>query len=78
MKKNVSFEEAIAELEDIVRKLESGGLSLDESLVAFEDAVKLVKLCNAKIEAAEQKVRVLIEGADGTVSDMPFDSTDAT
>ena len=78
MKKNLSFADALAELEDIVRRLESGGLSLDDSLVAFEDAVKLVKLCNSKIESAEQKVRLLVEGADGAVTDKPFDTADAT
>ncbi|MBO5879620.1 MAG: exodeoxyribonuclease VII small subunit [Clostridia bacterium] len=74
----MSFEEAFSQLEDIVKKLEGGGLSLDESLEAFEKAVKLVKLCNEKIEKAEAKVKILVEGADGSVTDAPFDVTDAT
>ena len=74
----MSFEEAFSQLEDIVKKLEGGGLSLDESLEAFEKAVKLVKFCNEKIEKAEAKVKILIEGADGSVTDAPFDVTDAT
>ena len=61
-----------------VKRLEDGGISLDESLSAFEEAVKLVKYCNEKIEAAEQKVKVLVEGANGVVSDAPFDADDAT
>ena len=73
MKENINFEDAMLELEAIVRRLEAGSLSLDESLAAFENAVGLVKLCNEKLSAAEQKVRILTEGADGAVSDKPFD-----
>ena len=78
MKKTLTFEEAMLSLEDIVKKLENGGLSLDESLKSFEEAVSLVKFCNEKIEAAEQKVKMLIEKSDGTVTDVPFDVDDAT
>jgi exodeoxyribonuclease VII small subunit len=76
MKKNINFEEAMSSLEEIVKKLESGTLTLDESISEFENAVKLVKICNEKLEAAEQRVRILTEGQDGTVTDMPFDSSD--
>ena len=72
MKKNIKFEEAILQLEDTVKKLESNSFTLDESLTAFEEAIKLVKLCNAKLEEAESKVRILTEGKDGTVTDLPF------
>lgn len=73
MKKNISFEEAMINLEEAIARLEGGTLSLDESLKTFEDAVALVKVCNEKITSAEQKVKMLIEGADGTVYDVPFD-----
>lgn len=76
MKKTLSFEEAMLSLEDTVRMLENGGLSLEESLKAFENAVKLVKFCNEKLEAAEQKVKILVENADGSVTDAPFDTDD--
>ena len=72
MKKNMKFEEAILALEDIVKKLESGSISLDESLSSFEEAVSLVKFCNEKLENAEQKVRILLEGTDGEITDKPF------
>lgn len=78
MKKTMTFEEAMLSLEDIVKKLESGGLSLDESLSSFEEAVKLVRFCNDKLESAEQRVRILVEGEDGSVTDAPFDTSDAT
>ena len=73
MKKNMKFEDAMLLLEDIVKMLENGSLSLDESLEKFEEAVALVKFCNEKLESAEQKVRILTEAMDGTVSDAPFD-----
>ena len=73
MKKDIKFEEAMQQLEDIVRKLESGSLSLDESLSSFEEAVGLVKLCNERLENAEQKVRILTTGAGGEITDLPFD-----
>ena len=76
MPKEKNFEEAFSSLENIVEKMESGELSLDESLAAFEEAIKLVKFCNSELEQAEQKVRVLTEGSDGVISDKPFVKTD--
>ena len=72
----INFEEAIAGLEAQVRRLEGGNMTLDESITAFEEAVKLVKICNERLENAERRVRILVEGADGTVSDATFDSED--
>ena len=65
--KEISFEEALIKLEEEVRRLESGNMSLDESISSFEKAVKLVKICNEKLETAERRVRILTEKADGTV-----------
>ena len=72
MNRNIKFEDAIASLDDAVRLLESGSLSLDESLEKYEEAIKYVRICSEKLEKAEQKVKILIEGADGTVTDAPF------
>ncbi len=60
----MSFEDAIAELESIVDKLEKGQLSLDESLALFEKGIKLVRECNDKLKNARQKVEKLIEEND--------------
>lgn len=68
----INFEEAIKKLEDEVKRLENGNMSLDESIASFEEAVKLVKICNEKLETAERKVAILTEMSDGTVTDMPF------
>ena len=72
MKKNLTFEEAMAELEAAVSRLEGGSLSLDESLVQFESAVKLIKYCNDKSSEAEQKVKILLKDADG-MKEEPFE-----
>ena len=70
----INFEEALKKLEGEVKKLEGGNMTLDESISAFEEAVKLVKICNEKLENAERRVRLLTEKADGTVTDIPFDT----
>ena len=68
----INFEEAMGELELSVKRLEAGNMSLDDSLLEFEKAIKLVKTCNERLENAEQKVRMLTESLDGTVTDVPF------
>ncbi|MBR2431842.1 MAG: exodeoxyribonuclease VII small subunit [Clostridia bacterium] len=75
MSKKITFEEAMKKLEDSVSRLESGELSLDASIEEFEECVKLIGLCEKKLSDAKQKVRILIESEDGTVTDRPF-STD--
>ena len=69
----MTFEVAIARLEEIVRTLEGGNAPLDESLSLVEEGVALVKLCNSRLDGAEQKVKMLTFGEDGSVSeqDMP-------
>ncbi len=74
--KDMNFEEAMTKLEGEVRRLEAGNMSLDQSISAFEEAVKLVKVCNEKLENAERRVRILTEAADGSITDLPFDSSD--
>ncbi len=63
---DMTFEAAIARLEEIVRMLEGGSAPLDQSLAMFEEGVALVKLCNARLDTAEQKVKILTAGPDGT------------
>ena len=72
MKKTQTFEEAMSELENSISRLESGSLSLDDSLLEFENAVRLIKFCNEKISTAEQKVKILLENNDGVISDKDF------
>ncbi len=63
-----TFEEAITQLGDIVRKLDTGSTSLDEAMELFEKGIKLTKECNKMLDEAEQKVNILIKNADGSVS----------
>ena len=72
MSKELKFEEAISKLEDAVRLLEGGTLSLDESIEKYEEALKNVRVCNKTLEKAEQKVKILTESKDGSISDHPF------
>ncbi len=72
MKKEYTFEASLDELEQILHKLEGSDLSLNESLEAYEKAMQLVKVASEKIEKAEQRVKILTKGADGTITDMPF------
>lgn len=57
----LTFEEALARLEKIVRSLEEGNVPLDNSLALFEEGTKLVRFCSEKIDAAEQKIKILTE-----------------
>jgi exodeoxyribonuclease VII small subunit len=57
----LSFEDALTKLENNVRTLEVGELSLEESIKIFEEGMKLSKLCSAKLDDAEAKIEVLLE-----------------
>lgn len=71
-KQEMTFESAIARLEEIVRILEGGQAQLDSALSMFEEGVALVKLCNSRLDSAEQKVKMITLGENGelTESDM--------
>jgi exodeoxyribonuclease VII small subunit len=61
----MSFEKKLTRLEEIVQKMESGELSLDDSLKLFEEGVKLSRDCNKELAEAEQKVQKLV-GVDAS------------
>ncbi len=70
-KKELSFEKAMERLEEIVESLESGGCPLEESLKLFEEGVKLVKLCNSKLESVEGSIKKLAN-IDGEMIEEDF------
>jgi len=70
--KKQSYEESMKELEQIVKDLESGELSLDESIQKFEKGIELSKHCNSLLEDAEKKITLLIERENGDVNEVPF------
>lgn len=72
-KKKPDFEKALAELEQLVARLEQGDLTLDESLKDFERGVELTRLCQQGLEQAEQKVRQLT-GGDDIEREVPLDT----
>lgn len=68
----IDFESALKALEEIVGKMESGDLSLEESLNSFEQGVKLSRDCQSALEKAEQRVTQLIE-KNGKIETHSFD-----
>ncbi|HUO94828.1 MAG TPA: exodeoxyribonuclease VII small subunit [Steroidobacteraceae bacterium] len=68
----VDFEQAMAELESVVARLEQGDVPLEEALKAFERGVALTRACQEALQAAEQKVEILLARPDGTAVAAPF------
>lgn len=69
----VDFEQSLADLQQLVERLEGGELSLEDSLSAFEQGIRLTRDCQAALAQAEQKVQVLLE-RDGELEEAPFDA----
>ena len=71
----LSFEAALRRLEEIVRKLESGEASLDESIELYGEGDRLKQQCEARLEAAQARIEKMQFGRDGQPSGtVPFDS----
>ena len=75
-KEDIAFEEALQQLEDITRALESGELSLDDSIKAYEKGMELKKLCTSILEKAEQKLEYIKKQEDGSVTVEPIPEKD--
>jgi len=69
----LSFEDALAELEQIVRGLESGQQKLEDAITAYERGAVLRRHCEAKLAEAEARVAAIVEHADGTLSTRPVE-----
>jgi exodeoxyribonuclease VII small subunit len=65
------FEEALEKLEEIVRRMEAGEMTLEESLKAFEEGIKLSRLCMKKLDEADRRVELLLR-EDGEIATKPF------
>lgn len=74
MSKKIKFEEAFLRLENIAQQLESGEVSLEESLELYEEGMKLIELCNQKLNDAEKKIQILSKTADGTFQTEPLNT----
>lgn len=71
--KKVTFEQAMARLEEIVKQLEQGDASLEDALTLFEEGARLMKKCTTQLDKAEQKVSKLLAGPDGNPKEEPFE-----
>ncbi|HTI80786.1 MAG TPA: exodeoxyribonuclease VII small subunit [Acetobacteraceae bacterium] len=69
----MSFEDALAELEQIVRGLESGQQKLEEAINAYERGAALRRHCETKLAEAEARVAAIVERADGTLTTRPLE-----
>lgn len=70
------FERSLVRLEEVVKRLESTDLSLDEAMKLFEEGVKLSRECQRQLEEAEGRVEILLKKADGKIAAEPFEPED--
>ncbi|AKR49399.1 exodeoxyribonuclease VII small subunit [Acetobacter pasteurianus] len=71
--KSLSFEDALSELEKIVRGLEGGQLKLEDAITAYERGAALRQHCEAKLSEAEARVQAIVQRSDGTLNMKPMD-----
>ncbi len=70
-----TFEESMKELEEVVAKLESGEVTLDESLKLFEKGIKLSSICQKKLDEAERRVKILT-GSGSEMTEENFEAAE--
>lgn len=71
--RTMNFEDALAELEGIVQKLEAGQVSLEDSIEIYTRGTRLKQLCESKLKDAEARIRKITGGESGTLSAAPLD-----
>jgi len=69
MPKQMTFEQALAKLEETVRRLEEGNVPLDQAVALFEEGTRLARLCSEQLDAAELKVKALVQSPGGETSE---------
>ncbi len=73
----LSFEESMKRLDEIVNGLEKGDVTLRDSMSMFEEGTTLIRRCSEMLDRAEQQVVRLKKGPDGAPEELPFDADDA-
>ena len=68
----LTFERAAERLEEIVRLLENGKATLDDSLKLYEEGISLVRFCNEALEGAEKKIKILTVDENGAIAEKDF------
>lgn len=71
--KNMSFEDALKELQVVVKRLETGETTLDNSIKDYEYGMALKKYCESKLAEAKMKVEKVVEKPDGSMEKLPLD-----
>ena len=72
-KGEMTYEEALAALEAVVARLESGDVALDEAMKLFQQGTELSRICTARLAAIEKQINLLLQKDDGTIEEKPFD-----
>jgi len=72
VKKIESFEEALAELEDIARELESGELGMDDAIDRYGEGITFARFCQKKLDEAERRIEILQKTKNGTIEKAPI------
>jgi exodeoxyribonuclease VII small subunit len=67
------FETSLKKLEEIVKRMETGSLTLEDSLKAFEEGVKYAAFCSGKLDEAERRVEILLKQKDGSLKRESFE-----
>jgi len=75
MSKNKNFEQTLARLEDIVKKMESGNISLDESIEIYQEGITLSKQCSSMLVEAEGKVMAIVNKEQGIIEEFIISQT---
>jgi exodeoxyribonuclease VII small subunit len=75
-KEEIKFEKAMKRLESIVDELEKGEMDIDKSLEAFEEGIKMSRLCSKKLNEAEQKIEQLTKNEKGELTTSLFPTED--
>jgi exodeoxyribonuclease VII small subunit len=68
-----SFEQSLERLQEIVARLEEGEMALEDSLELFEEGMKLSRNCSSRLEAAEQRIKVLLKRSDSSDDEVPYE-----
>jgi len=72
----LTFEDALAQLENIVRELEAGKIKLDDAVEAYEKATALKKFCEDKLKSAQLKIEKINVAPDGSITTQQFDKVE--
>ena len=73
---DLKLEEALRRLDQVVKELDSENADLDKALKLYEEGVRLVRVCNAKLEVAERKIKVLRLSPDGEMTEEDFEAAE--